>query len=606
MRRACSLALCLGLAFLGCEGPKAPESSDRGARSVLRTTDDQSPPNVLLIVVDTLRADRLSFYGHVRDTSPEMKRLIADRGVVMEQAYAQAPWTLPSVASMMTGLDPARFLDENGHPWGLPEGAVTLAEVLSEAGYDTRAFVANPTLHEGNGFAQGFEHFETAPYDVASLRLHADSLDARIQPQLESLQEPFFLYAHYLDPHDPYENPELEDGKSPFFPEYTGRLRGTDVHGLYLRKLAMEDPEQDVKHLKALYDSEIRYVDRYIGEMLGALPEETVAETLVVLSSDHGEELYDHGGWKHGESVYQEQIRVPLVFRWDGRLPAGRRVESTVRLLDVMPTVLDATGLLSPELAESLEGRSLLPMLEGERGEELPAFSRHHAEGPVRIARIESRRKTILFDREAEFQAETERQSIFLELGRERMQRLEVYDLASDPAETSKLAGDGAVHFGGKEVWEGIDPYVDGLRIFVSGLEGGRVRGRIQLERPPEKIQRWFMGPEDRVQLHDREVTFDWLGDGVDKGISIEGALGSVRDFHVEAGELEMSILWAGSKGEVTMPLGLRRLLTDRPPMLEVDGPSVSLWTREALKGIGDGARDEETLRRLKALGYTD
>ena len=594
MRRAPILVLCLGLVFFGCGGPEAP-----GASSA-------DPPNILLIVVDTLRADRLSFYGHFRDTSPEMKEHLADRGVVLEHAYAQAPWTLPSMASMMTGLDPARFLDENGNPWGLPEAAVTLAEVVAEAGYDTRAFIANPTLHAGNGFAQGFEHFETAPYDVASLSLNADSLDARIRPQLESLREPFFLYAHYLDPHDPYENPDLEGGKSPFFPEYQGRLRGTDVHGLYLRQLSMEDPEQDVKHLKALYDSEIRYVDRYIGELLEALPEEVVSSTLVVLTSDHGEELFEHGGWKHGESVYQEQIRVPLVFRWDGRLPTGSRIKSTVRLLDVMPTVLDAAGLLTSDLAESLAGRSLLPALEGGQLEDLPAFSRHHAEGPIRVSKVEGPKKTILFDRDSDFQAETERQKTFLQLDRRRMQRLEIYNLESDPAEKNNLAGGGEHVSAGKQAWEALDPFIDGLRVFVSGLGDGWVRGRIALERPPERIRRWFLGPEDKVELRGREISFEWRGDGVDKGISIEGALGGIRDFGLEAGETKVSVLWAVSNGDATLPLGLRGLLTDRPPMLGAMGPTISLWSREALEVVGDGARDEETLRRLKALGYTD
>ncbi len=567
---------------------------------------ESSRPNVLLIVVDTLRADRLSFYGHDRDTSPQMKKHIADRGVVMDQAYAQAPWTLPSVASMMTGLDPAHFLDESGHPWGLPEPATTLAEVLSDAGYDTRAFIANPTLHAGNGFAQGFDTFETAPYDVASLSLHADSLDSRVRPQLSSLREPFFLYTHYLDPHDPYDNPEIKEGKSPFFPDYSGRLRGSDVHGLYLRKLSMENPEQDIKHLKALYDSEIHYVDHYIGELLRALPEEMASKTLVVLTSDHGEELFDHGGWKHGESVYQEQIRVPLVFRWDGNLKAGFRLGATVRLLDLMPTVLDAAGLLSPDIARSLEGRSLLPALQGRSIDGAPAFSRHHAEGPVRLSRVDGRKKTILFDRDFNFEAESERQEVFLELDRNRMQRLEIYDLVSDPTEQRNLALGEEVASAGREALVGLDPFVSGLRIFVSGLSQSRVQGRIELERPPQIVRRWFLGPDDQVELQGNTVTFSWVGDGVDKGISVEGPVGNILDFQLEPIEPRLEVRWADSTQVVEMPIGLRGLLTDRVPLLDSTVPAVHLWVRRPLEPIGYGSRDEETLRRLKALGYTD
>ena len=459
------------------------------------------------------------------------------------------------MASLMTGVDPAEFLDESGKPWGLPESAQTLAEHLSDAGYESWAFIANPTLHESNGFAQGFTHFETAPYDLASLSLHADHLDERMRPHLGRLKSPFFLYAHFLDPHDPYDNPDIEDGRSPFFPEYRGTLKGSDIHGLYLRKLKMKDPEQDVAHLGALYDSEIQYVDRYVGTLLDALGPETLAQTLVVLTSDHGEELFDHGGWKHGESVYEEQVRVPLIFRWDGRLAPGRRLGSTVRLLDVMPTVLEAAGIPIPD---DLQGRSLLPALQGEPLAPEPAFSRHHADGPVRIARIDGRRKTILFDREASLEPESERITTFLELDRRRMQRLESYDLRADPREQSPLEDPGE----GEGVFVGLDPYLEGLRVFVSGMSEGHVHGRLELERSPEAVHPWFLGPDDRIELKGKAVEFFWTGDGVHKGMTLDGPIGAIVGLHVEP-EGAFRVQW-GSGGRARFSHGTAPSLDGR------------------------------------------
>jgi arylsulfatase len=149
---------------------------------------------------------------------------------------------------------------------------------------------------------------------------------------------PFFLYLHYIDPHDPYDNPEVVGNRSPFEGEYKGPVAGDRVHGIYAGKIALLDPARDLAHISALYDSEVHYVDRAIGEVLASLRPEVLAHTLVALTADHGEELVDHGGWKHGQTLYEEQIHVPLIWRWDGHVPAGRRLAGTVRLLDVAPT----------------------------------------------------------------------------------------------------------------------------------------------------------------------------------------------------------------------------------------------------------------------------
>jgi len=451
---------------------------------------EPAPPNVMLIVVDTLRADHATPYGYGRETTPEIQRLVADRGAVVETAYAQAPWTLPSAASYLTGSWPGDLLGAGGMAsYGIPEGATSLAEALSALGYATGGFIANPTLHEGNGFARGFDTFWSPPVEAASLLLHADELSQRAIPWLvEHQRERFFLYAHYLDPHDPYDNPDVAGGTSPFYPDYRGAISGRDVHALHAGKVALADPEDDVAHLTALYDSEIRYADRHVGRLLESLDPEVLADTLIVVTSDHGEELYERGGWKHGQTLYQEQIRVPLLVRWDGVVPAGSRLAGTAMLIDVVPTLLAAAGAgdaapaavradapgVAPagggEASSSpreglavreapaagvggsppatphgrpreLPGIDLLPALAGR--EPLPrraAFAQHLAIGPARAAAVLGSSKLIRFDRAAPFAPANPLEERIARLDLSRLAPVELYDLAADPGERTTLA----------------------------------------------------------------------------------------------------------------------------------------------------------------------
>src|SRR5262249_51542102 len=160
---------------------------------------------------------------------------------------------------------------------------------------------ANPSLHVGAGFERGFRSFFAPPADVEWIRKHADSLNARALPWLRAhAGRPFFLYVHYVDPHDPYENPEIVDGRSPFLSGYRGPGPGEWVHGISPGRRQPPDPARALAQIDALYDSEVHYVDRAIGELLAAIPPAVLARTLVVLTADHGEEIHDHGGWKHG------------------------------------------------------------------------------------------------------------------------------------------------------------------------------------------------------------------------------------------------------------------------------------------------------------------
>src|SRR5258708_34238842 len=205
-------------------------------------------------------------------------------------------------------------------------------------------------MHVGAGSERGFRPFYAPPADVEWLRRHSDALNRHALPWIAAYQDrdrPFFLYLHYIDPHDPYDNPEVVGNRSPFEGEYRGPVAGDWVHGIYTGKLVLSDPARDVAHLSALYDSEVHYVDRAIGQVLASLRPEVLANTLVVLTADHGEELLDHGGLEHGQSLYDGQIHVPLIWRWGRRIPAGRRLAGGGRLAAAGPSP-GAPGAAAP------------------------------------------------------------------------------------------------------------------------------------------------------------------------------------------------------------------------------------------------------------------
>lgn len=580
---------------------------------------DLERPNVVLIVVDTLRADHLGAYGYDRDTSPQIDRRLAARGTLFEEAYAQAPWTLPSVISYLTGRYPGELLRPADGPFAIPPEVPTLAERLRNAGYRTGAFVANPTLQPVAGFDRGFETWWAPPAEVASLSLGGEEVNRRALPWLDAhAAAPFFLYAHYMDPHDPYSSPATGAERSPFFPDYEGEVTGTMVHGVYLGDVELADPEADRRQLASLYDSEIAYVDERIGELLEAFGPELAANTLFVFTSDHGEEFDDHGGWKHGHTLYDEQIRVPLVFRWDGRVGDGQRIAGTVRLVDLVPTVLSAAGLdLTPDLA----GIDLMPVLTGM--ETLPrrvALADHLSFGPLRAAAVLDRWKLILFNREAAFEPADPLQEATWPRDRERLARVELYDLAADPAENGNLA---AAHPERVEqlapaIHIQLDRELPGLKVMLDQAPAGsRVTGRMVVATAPEGWEPYFLAAGDEVTADGRELHFDWRAEALQKGIRVLGEIGGIESLEVAIDGVAVSaariLLGRGDPygGGAVAP---RRLLApDWPLFTSVpSAPVLRVWRRrpaveEAAAAAADpaqaGALEEERMR-LKALGY--
>jgi arylsulfatase A-like enzyme len=341
-------------------------------------------PNILLLILDTVRARNLSLYGYHRPTSPALERL-ADRGVRFDVAISTAPWTLPSHVSLFTGHYPHRTSTRD---WGTPlDGAhATLAEVLGESGYLTGAFMANHrySRHEG-GLARGFSRYED--YETWSLGqvLMSSSLIAHLysrevlqrlfrveqRPGRRSAKEvndaflawlprtgerPFFAFLNYMDAHQPYIPPEPFRGR---FSRQPRRSLGERILGRLQPSRPRPAPLPWVERQIDAYDGSIAYLDSQIGVLMDSLEARGVLHnTIVLLAADHGEEFGGRGFFGHGQSVSLQAVHVPLVVSWPGHVPEGASVAKAVTLRSIPATVMDLLGLAdeSPFPGVSLAG----------------------------------------------------------------------------------------------------------------------------------------------------------------------------------------------------------------------------------------------------------
>jgi arylsulfatase len=308
-------------------------------------------PNVILVVVDTLRRDRLPGYGRAYAAAPNFARL-AEQGVLFEKAIAPSSWTKTSMASIVTARNPDRH-GVRGVEDVLPERFTSLAAAFSAGGYETVGVNANPWLQREFGFAAGFDVYEVHSFAPArKLNQRARSLMAGRSGR------PFFLYLHYMDVHAPYLPGAACFGTPPLDVPGFGGMPDKVLEARY-RKEGLAAPGVQ-ERVEALYEAEIRCADAPIGELLDEMRERGgLDDTIVVVTSDHGEAFREHGTTEHGWNLYPEVYEVPLVIAWPGRLPAGARVARQVASIDVAPTLLELAGLAAPR---SFEGRSLLPL----------------------------------------------------------------------------------------------------------------------------------------------------------------------------------------------------------------------------------------------------
>jgi arylsulfatase A-like enzyme len=363
-RRPAALALAALLLLASCRG--TPQKEERAAER-RKLSGAARGWNVVLLSVDTLRADRLGAYGYQKQTAPAMDAQLA-AGVTFEAAMAQRAATWPSLASLLTGLYPsAHGVAENGY--GFPDGLPTLPKVLHQAGYRTGAFLSN--MCDANH--QGWDDFACSGGQDGKTVHRAESWVGQL-----SKDKPFFLWVHLFGAHNPYYNGG--DQGAQLDPGYDGPVRPKKWALDAINKTKPALSERDLRHLDLLYDAAVQGSDRSIAAVVGALRAAGLLDrTVVVLTADHGEELYQHNRYLfHSCSVYQTALHVPLGIAAPSLLKAGARVPQTVELIDVMPTLLDLVGVAAPR---EQHGRSLVPYLErpDAGGPGKPAFSEYGA-----------------------------------------------------------------------------------------------------------------------------------------------------------------------------------------------------------------------------------
>lgn len=305
--------------------------------------------NVVLVVIDTLRSDHLPCCGYKKNTAPFISQL-AEKSALFENTFSASSWTSPATASIFTSLYPfqhkllmgllairmAKQIDPNLKINKIPDEATTITEVLKKAGYHTVGISDNLNIGDKQGFTQGFDKFATYMYETAA------NVNATLKKWQDEItgKGKYFLYIHYMDPHAPYHR------RDP----------------LYEKK---EDRQED---LISAYDSEIHYVDRHFKEMFDLFKWEK--NTLLIVTADHGEGLWDHGRMGHGNTLYREELQVPLLVYFPGGTVA-KRLTALTSTIDILPTVRDVIGL-PPD--KNNEGMSLVPLIEGSE----KAFEERH------------------------------------------------------------------------------------------------------------------------------------------------------------------------------------------------------------------------------------
>jgi arylsulfatase A-like enzyme len=322
------------------------------------SSEPEGPPNIVLITLESLRTDHLEVLGGARSTAPYLEAL-GGEAVVYEDAHAVTSWTLASHASIFTGLYPTAHRT-TGPKSRLNDSYTTLAEILSENGYQSAGVASGPYLTTAYNLHQGFELYDDSPAEAVDLDAHADVTN----PQMESLLEeflnrqrdptrPFFLFAYYWDPHYDYIPPPPYDEM--FVDDECEAVDVTEYEATN-RVHARIRPGQ-LRFVISQYDGEIRWTDESLGKLFRLLKEKGLWEdTAVVVTSDHGEEFFDHGHKGHKHNLYAETVRVPLIIKYPRGRPRGRDAR-LVSLVDLFPTILDLAGVTSPV---PHQGRSLI------------------------------------------------------------------------------------------------------------------------------------------------------------------------------------------------------------------------------------------------------
>ncbi|MHC4743410.1 MAG: sulfatase [Planctomycetota bacterium] len=332
----------------------------------------ETPANVILITISSLRADHVSCLGYHRDTTPNLDAFSRDN-ILFRNAFAVSGWMMPAHGSLFTSLYPsmhgATHIDRS-----LGDKHLTLAEILNDNGYFCVGFCCGPRLDQKHGFAQGFDIYDDYSVsimlsslafgdeptsDINKQRTNAFINDAAIGWLQRNTHKPFFMFIHYYDNHWDYLPPSPYDEL--YDPNYEGPIDGTEI----AREPLYSNPpsQEDIEHIVALYDGEVKQTDNDLGEMLKYLKDKGLLEdSIVIILGDHGEQFYEHGHTSH-HGVYEELIHIPMAISIPQASPRSRVVDSLVSQMDILPTILE---YLSIPIPETCRGKSMKSIIEGE------------------------------------------------------------------------------------------------------------------------------------------------------------------------------------------------------------------------------------------------
>ncbi len=432
-----------GTAEVTATAPAASQPANRraGARRRPDRFDPDLQPSVVFFTVDTLRADRLGVYGYDRYPTSPMLNAFAQQAVVFEQAYAPSPWTLPTMVSVMTSTFPCEHGTLTSRD-ALSASVTPMAQRLKKAGYTTLKLYANDFVGKANGLDRGYDAL------LASARNGGKKVARFLN---EHGNTPFFLYIHNTEPHNPY---HFAPERIPGFPEigqetrdrigelYKAYRKATRADFVAEQALGtadtsaaqtelMEALNQHGQAYTDLYDASVRYSDLLFGSVVRTLKNSGgLNKVVIVFISDHGEEFFEHGGWTHDQSVYEELLRVPLMIRFPNGAHGGQRIRTPVSLVDLMPTL--GSYLNVPSLSDDVRGRDLMPLIRGEAD----------AEDQARVVGMRDNRMKY-YRPWAEGRGDVNvavRVGSFKGIWNADPDTVEIYDLAADPGETHDLA----------------------------------------------------------------------------------------------------------------------------------------------------------------------
>ncbi len=593
--------------------PAGPSCAALGAAILLpflsggcsRARPEAGRPDIVLVVVDTLRADHLGTYGYSRPTSPAIDAF-ASKATVFESATSAAPWTLPSVMSMMTGRLPSSHRVENDG-LRLARDIPTLAEVLGAGGYDTAGFVSHVYVDRPFGFERGFDSFEDFGLSRPDYRPEtgmeptADRVtDAALDWVARRGARPFFLFVHYFDPHWPYTPPRATRD---LFPNaYAGPWDAT-----YDSISKFQDPERPLpdgyrQFLVDRYDGEIRFVDDQWRRLLEGLRRSGRADrTWIVLTADHGEEFKDHGSMGHGRQLYEEVIRIPLILgrAAPGASGGGSRVSLPVSSIDLFPTIVELAGLGA---VPGVQGKSLTSFSGAAGSAAAPPSDRALISETVRLGAI---RKAV------------RKEGLKLIRVMEE-NRIELYDLLVDPKERHDLSRERSADARGllRALFAEVDLLSGGWNLRWNG--DGRLRrfqGEIKTSGSFRTVVPLFSERgKYRIERGDTMV-FNDADQAGESGLAFTVAPddASVRFYLLIDGRPMIQRVFLG--GQKVLPPALpfelpglapKGAAFSRPPHAEGRDLGFYLWRLPPAPPDQAVTLDDEIRERLRSLGYID